>query len=714
MTLTRPAACVLLLLLLSASARAELRAGAAVADVTPAKYPVLVNGGMLSRSAEQAYTPISARAVVLDDGQERIGIVVVDSCMMTREVLDEAKQQAVQRTQLKPDRILISATHAHSVPSSMGCLGTDADPEYIPVLRAGIVEALARAESNLEPARVGWGVTQAPDFTAVRRWIRRPDKITSDPFGNPTVRATMHAGRNWDEAIGESGPEDPDLTLLSIQATSGRPIAVLANFSMHYFSGVKPLDADYFGRFCDNLAAHVTGQAGNGAGAEGDDHPKFVGIMSHGCSGDIWRRDYTKPTELQLPHDDVDEYAAGLAALAYEAYQSIDHEADADLAMTETRLPLDYRVPDEQRLQWARQILDEMGDRAPKDQTEVYAREQVLLHEMQSTEIVLQALRIGRFAIATTPNETYALTGMKIKRQSPLAETMVIELANGGDGYIPPPEQHMLGGYNTWPARSAGLEVQAETKIVANALAMLEEVSRKPRRVHQQARGPLAEAILELKPLAWWRLDEMNGPWAQDASGNGRHAVYELPVAFFLEGPRSDLFVTDGEVNRAVHIVDGRVHTPLSDLPETNTISLWCWNGMPTDARDVTGWMLTQSEPYSDGGLAVGVGGTATAPGRLVLRLAGETHLGDSQIERWNWNHVVLVREKDTWRVHLNGNPEPEITAPLPSGFAIRGALSFGGCGERNSNWEGRLDEIAVFDRALTADEIERLSGTAK
>ena len=31
----------------------------------------------------------------------------------------------------------------------------------------------------------------------------------------------------------------------------------------------------------------------------------------------------------------------------------------------------------------------------------------------------------------------------------------VIELANGGDGYIPPPEQHLLGGYNTWPARSA-------------------------------------------------------------------------------------------------------------------------------------------------------------------------------------------------------------------------------------------------------------------
>src|SRR5690606_21341790 len=151
----------------------------------------------------------------------------------------------------------------------------------------------------------------------------------------------------------------------------------------------------------------------------------------------------------QLPHNDIEEFSAGLAALAYEAWQAIEYVAEADLAMAETRLPMKYRVPDEQRLQWARQVLEEMGDREPKDTREVYAREQVLLHEKQSTEIVLQAIRIGDFAIATTPNETYALTGMKIKLQSPLPETMVIELANGGDGYIPPPEQHLLGGYNT-------------------------------------------------------------------------------------------------------------------------------------------------------------------------------------------------------------------------------------------------------------------------
>ena len=119
-------------------------------------------------------------------------------------------------------------------------------------------------------------------------------------------------------------------------------------------------------------------------------------------------------------------------------------------------MQLDYRVPDAQRLEWAKRIVEGYGDRLPETQLEVYAREQLILHERQYTEIVVQAIRIGDIGITTTPNETYALTGLKFKLQSPLTKTMVIELANGGDGYIPPPEQHHLGGYNTWPARSSG------------------------------------------------------------------------------------------------------------------------------------------------------------------------------------------------------------------------------------------------------------------
>ena len=161
--------CVVCAALLSGetAALAEFQAGAAMVDVTPMQFPVFVNGGMLSRTVDQVKTPLHARAIVLDDGQTRLGIVVVDSCMLSRPFLDEAKQLAAQRTRIKPNCMLISATHTHSAPASMSCLGTDLDPTYVPYLREKIAEALFKAESHLEPARVGWGVGDASKFTAL-------------------------------------------------------------------------------------------------------------------------------------------------------------------------------------------------------------------------------------------------------------------------------------------------------------------------------------------------------------------------------------------------------------------------------------------------------------------------------------------------------------------------------------------------------------------
>lgn len=698
-----------LLLLVVCPARAELRAGAAIVDVTPPKLPVLVNGGMRSRSADSVKTPVNARALVLDDGSERLAIVVVDSCMMPRPLLDDAKKLASQRTSIAPDHMLIAATHTHTAPSSMGCLGTDADPAYVPYLREKLAEAIAAAEANLQPARVGWAVADAEPFTALRRWIRRPDRLAEDPFGNPTVRANMHAGRNWDDVVGESGPEDPDLSLIAVQTRDGRPLAVLSNFSMHYF-GDQAISADYFGLFCDGMQQRLSGEKSEG-------QPPVVAMLSHGCSGDIWRRDYTKPNPSREENYTISAYAEALLDVAMKAYEGIEYQEDADLAMAEARLPLRYRVPDKQRLEWAQRVVKEMGDRLPETQPEVYAREQIMLHERQSTEVVVQALRIGRIAIATTPTETYALTGLKIKHQSPLEQTMVFDLTNGGDGYIPPPEQHLLGGYNTWPARSAGLEVQAEPKITEAALQMLEKVAGRPRRRYVQSRGPAATELLATKPLAYWRLDEFSGPRAVDSSGSHRDAYYEPAVAYFLAGPRSEDFCLNGEQNRAAHFAGDRLRARLAGLGDRYSISLWFWNGMPDGAREIAGWMVSRDRDHglSPHGTHLGLGGAGKHAGKVVL-LSGsdEAQLaaGRTEVPRWTWNHVALVRDGDQFRVYLNGAAEPEITArvsgELPPDFD---QWFFGGRSDSDSNWEGRLDEIAVFDRVLTSAEVANLSG---
>lgn len=701
---------VTLLMFSAPSIAAELQAGAAIVDVTPRSFPVLVNGGITSRTTSDVVTRINARAIVITDGNEKIGIVVVDSCMMPRPLLDEAKQLAAQQTGLKPDHILISATHTHTAPSSMEALGTDAQEDYLPVLRAGIAEALTKAEANLEPAKVGWAVANAENFTAVRRWVFRPDRMQEDPFGNVTGRANMHAGKNLDDVTGESGPEDPDLAMISLQATDGRPIAVLANFSMHYFSGQRPLAADYFGIFCDSMQQQLAHSNAN--------KPPFVGIMSHGCSGDIWRRDYRMPPDQQVAYDNIEEYSAELLKLAIAAYNDIQYSTSAPIAMAEARPTLKYRVPDTQRMQWAQNIIDALGDGPLKTREQVYAREQLVLHELQQTEIVVQGIRIGDIGIASTPNETYALTGLKIKNQSPLPHTMVIELANGGDGYIPPPEQHVLGGYNTWEARSAGLEVLAEPKITEHALQLLEEVAGKKRKTYSQSFGKASERVRAAKPAAWWRLDEMAGPLAKDSSGYGRTATFEPGVVFFLKGPEGAEVCGPDEVNRAAHFAGGRMLAQSVVDGDQYSVAMWIWNGMPDGAREVSGWLYSRGQNF---GLGVdsehlGIGGIAATSGRLIFRSGNddEVSIGSTQLQRWTWNHVVMVRDGKKIRVHLNGNSQPEIQTQTAQSPAVDVAWFWGGRSDSINNWEGRLDEVAVFDVALSRAKVAELFSKKK
>ncbi len=668
--------------------KADLNAGAAIVDITPTQFPVIVNGGMVSNTAKSVKTRLNARAIVLADAKERIAIVVADSCMMPRDLLDEVKQLASTRTKLRPDRILISATHTHSAASCMGALGTDADTNYVPLLRQKLVEAIVAAEASLEPAEVGWGSAPAPEYTALRRWVRRPDRVGIDPFGNPTVRANMHAARNPDDAIGPTGPEDPELSIISFRSVKDkRPLAALSNFSMHYFSDTA-ISADYFGLYSDGLQAIVKERDPSAT--------SFVAMMSHGCSGDIWRRDYFLPAPS--PDVTIDAFSQGLLYIANKAFDAIEYQADASLSMAEARLPMRYRVPDAQRLEWGKRIVAEMGDRLPKSDTEVYAREQLILHERQSTEIVLQAIRIGDIAIATTPCETYALTGMKLKLQSPSTKTMVIELANGGDGYIPPPEQHHLGGYNTWAARSAGLEVTAEPKIVAADLQLLEQVFSKPRRKFEQTRGADAEPNFQYA-LAYWRLHDFAPPIARDETGHF-DAVFEPGVLFFLEGDDTRKY-TAGDINRSAHFAGGRMRVQLPKLEDQFTVKMSFWNGMPDEAREVAGWMFSRDYESSvtASGIHLGLGGQGEMAGRLILQIGMDKPLiGKSIVKRWTWHQVKLERSASEFRVYLDESKEPEIVRPVDvANHMLSQQWFFGGRSDSKDNWEGRLDEIAVY-----------------
>ena len=468
------------------SATSNFQMGAVAVDVTPVNYPVIVNGMFEERTADHDVDPLYARAFVLDDGTTRIAIVVVDSCMLPRELLDAAKERAANITGIAVDHMLISATHTHSAPSSMGCLGSRPDPQYPAYLIPQIARAIQLANNRLQPAQIGLAKVHAPNYTFCRRYIRRPDRILKDPFGAPTVRANMHPGFLSPDAIGPSGPVDDELSVLAMQTRDGKPLGVLANFSMHYVDSAL-LSSDYFGRFAEHLGKRLDGSDGS---------TSCIVAMSQGTSGDLASMNYS----AQQATREYDRYADELAALAEQAYRQVKYQSHVSLAMRETKLVLGRRVPDAQRLAWAQEMAAKIGDRRPQGWPEIYALEQTFLAAEPRRELKLQAVRIGDVAITAIPNEVFAITGLKLKLQSPLRQTFNIELANGAEGYIPPPEQHKLGGYTTWAARTAGLDVDAEPKIVEAVLKLLEEVTDKPRRALPDTVGNYEAAVRQSKP----------------------------------------------------------------------------------------------------------------------------------------------------------------------------------------------------------------------
>ena len=683
------------------AAERVFRAGASVVDITPTNYPVIVNAMFEERSATNAADPLRCRSLVLDDGRERIVIAVVDTCMMPRELIDQAKAIASYATGIPPEHMLVSATHTHSAPAAMGCLGSRVDPDYARMLPGRVAAGIIRAVQNLQPARVGWGAVDDYAHTFCRRWIRRPDRLLADPFGDKTVRANMHPGYQSPDAIAPSGPVDPALSLLSVQTRDGKPLAVLANYSMHYYESPL-LSADYYGVFATKLAALIGGEGGN---------EPFVGIMSQGTSGDQMWMDYGRPARPI----GVAAYAQEVAEVAAGVWRKIQHQDWVSLAMAQTNCVLNFRVPDVKRLAWARDVVAKQKGPVPRGMAEIYAHEAIYLHQRPQADLLLQALRIGELGIVAIPNEVFALTGLKIKAQSPLPLTFNIELANGAEGYIPPAEQHWLGGYTTWPARTAGLEVGAEARIVAETLGLLETVSDQRRKPVVETPGEYTKAVLQAQPLACWRLNEFSGPTARDASGHGRAACFESSIAFYLDGPQSPAF-SGAQTNRAPHFAGGRLRLGFAELTNRYSVSFWFWNGLTNDVRDVTGYLFSQGpDGVSDApGGHLGLGGLyEQQEGRLFFyngnRLK-QVSTGYTVIAPKTWNQVVLVREGSQTRVFLNGNLKPEIESDFAWPAEADGSPMFlGGRSDNYANFEGKLDEVAVFDRALSGEEVATL-----
>src|SRR5262245_25490241 len=164
-----------------AADRAAFRAGAFAMDITPDKLPISVNGGMQDRQATAVHDRLHARCLVLDDGKTKLVIAVCDSCMIPREILDQAKQLASQATGIPTGHMLISATHTHTAPTVSGVFQSEPDVAYQKLLTERIAAGIQKAAANLAPAKVGWAVGRDPTQVFNRRWKMKSGAVLEDP-----------------------------------------------------------------------------------------------------------------------------------------------------------------------------------------------------------------------------------------------------------------------------------------------------------------------------------------------------------------------------------------------------------------------------------------------------------------------------------------------------------------------------------------------------
>lgn len=443
-------------------------AGAAASNITP-KTGTSINGNMKDVTIRHIHDETLARCIVLDDGQIRLAIVVADLCMVSREVIDEAKRRAHQMTGIPVESMMMSASHTHSGGTVCAIFQSDPDKDYLKLVTERIADAVIRANNNLIPARIGWAVGHEPTQVFNRRWKMKPGEPVRNPFGKIDLISTNPV----------RDITDPGLPVISIQAPDGRPIALLANYSLHYVGGVGPgeVSADYFGMFAERMKQLLQSDY---------QQPEFVAIMSNGASGNINNVNNKGPRPSMPPYGRMRQVANIVAAEAYKTYQKIQYHDWISLSSSQREITLGVRLPGKEEIERAQGILDKAEGSIIDTREEIYARETMLLKDYpEQVSIILQAFRLGNLAITAAPCEVFVEIGLEIKEKSPFKPTFMISLANGYNGYLPTPEHHKLGGYETWRARSSYLEVEASPKVTETLFDLLNKLGSAQFRTHE-------------------------------------------------------------------------------------------------------------------------------------------------------------------------------------------------------------------------------------
>ncbi|HWA98695.1 MAG TPA: protein kinase, partial [Pirellulales bacterium] len=229
---------------------------------------------------------------------------------------------------------------------------------------------------------------------------------------------------------------------------------------------------------------------------------------------------------------------------------------------------------------------------------------------------------------------------------------------------------------------------------------------------------PSSSAAVTLADLArglvgHWNFEEGKGDVAADSSGNkndGKLEGLDAAKAWQSDAPPSPL------AGRTSLAFDGNGGVRVPDAPSLNptaaiTIALWC-----KPAKDVKYGYSRLIDKNSGQAFNFRLDEESDKTIKMVLQLQG---VGDAlakpsvPIERDQWAHLVARYDGKQQIIYINGAKKSIRDASGPIGVS-KDSLGIGKESKNNDKrfaFTGRLDDVRLYDRALTDAEIAVLAG---
>ncbi len=434
---------------------AELRAGVAVADITP---PVgyRMSGYFSERLSTGTLNPLHAKAIVLRQGDMSAAMVFCDIIGLSLDVSSRARRQAEAKTGIPAANILLAATHSHTGPLYFGALRRHfhdtavaehgSDPcekvNYADELVTKLVDVITRADAAARPVQMEAGSTEQQGLSFNRRFHMKDGTVRFNPgVLNPDI-------------VRAAGPIDPQVGIVLFRQIEAdqRPIAAMVNFALHLDTVGGTLYAADYPYYLEQTLWDKYGK-------------QLVCLFGTGTCGDINHIDVTKKERLKT--DYIGKTLGQTVTAKAEALAAI---AEPSLAARSgiVKAPLQQYGP--QKRAWARESIKKVGTSGLSflEQVEAY---KILAIEMRPGPLLpleVQVFRLSRdVAVVGLPGEVFVELGLAIKRASPFKTTLVIELCQDAPGYVPTKKAFAEGSYETVNSRivPGGGEMMAEAAI---------------------------------------------------------------------------------------------------------------------------------------------------------------------------------------------------------------------------------------------------------